>query len=122
MSDFELPESYSPLESLLVALRETRLMHACPYLNGTGTCVTGCWTEPHCITDCPDRDGWQPEITRLELLVAMELEAAGEQRYAGGCWLRSSSGRLYHPKAPQGLSFCHGCHRVVVRGMGRWWE
>lgn len=113
-------ELLSPLEGLLIALRESRAMHRCPYANGVGTCATGCYTEPHCMTDCPDREGWQPEITRLELLIAHDLVTG-----AGECWLRYSPGRFYatyHPTAPQGLSRCTVCHRVVVRGQGRWWE
>jgi hypothetical protein len=118
-----VPGLLSPLEQLLFALHETRLMHACPFLNGKGTCVTGCGSgpspEPHCITDCPSAKGWQPEITLIELLVAQELER-DEERYAGGCAPRTDTS--YHPWAPPGLSFCHGCRRTVVRGMGRWWE
>lgn len=122
---FELPEPFSPLEILLHALHESRAAHRCPYLNGVGTCVTGCGSlpspEPRCITDCPDARGWQSEIMSLELLVARDL-AADDQRYAGGCWRQSPRRAMYHPLAPQGLSFCHGCRRVVVRGQGRWWE
>ena len=127
---FELLEPLSPLESLRTYLHEARSMHACPYLNGKGTCITGCGSgpepEPHCITDCPDSEGWGPEIHRLELLIARDLEKLGPS--AGPCAMRRRMhGRMYryvsyHRKAPQGLSFCCGCRRVVVRGEGRWWE
>lgn len=123
-ADFEPYEVLSALESLWVAYRSTKDMHRCPYANGTGArkCLTGCYTEPHCITDCPDREGWGPEIHRIELLIAHDLEAAEPDYVAGGCCARHVDGPPFHPYAPQGLSFCHGCRRVVVRGKGRWWE
>ena len=124
---FEDFEVFDSIEGLWVAYRATKDMDACPYLRGTGTCVTGCGArpepEPHCITDCPDREGWGPELHRLELLIASDLQRVG--RYANGCRRRRLGGlafRSYHPDAPQGLSWCSVCHRVVIRGKGRWWR
>lgn len=122
---FELPEILSPMECLWVTYRATKEMDSCPYSRGTGTCVTGCQTEPSCWTDCPDAEGWGPEVHRLELLIARELEAAEPDHLAGGCYVRVRpgwNGHPNHPNAPQGLSFCHGCRRVVIRGKGRWWR
>lgn len=31
----------------------------CPYYFGAGSCKSGCWDEPRCITDMP-LDGWRP--------------------------------------------------------------
>ena len=123
---FELPELLDPIESLWVAFRATRETAACPYLNGKGTCVTGCRTEPSCITDCPDGEGWGPEIGRIEALIAHDLERVGPS--AGPCRLRRRKMQgmhrytSFHRDAPQGLSFCHGCRRVVIRGKGAWWR
>lgn len=36
------------------------------------------------------------------------------------CW-SFSSGLAQHRDAPQGISHCRACGRIVVRGEGRWW-
>lgn len=49
----------------------------------------------------------------------------GDLAEAGGCWSRISPGRLYatfHPNSPVGISVCGICDRIVMRGMGRWWD
>jgi hypothetical protein len=49
----------------------------------------------------------------------------GDLAEAGGCWCRISPGRIYatyHPKAPAGISACGVCDRMVLRGMGWWWQ
>ncbi len=33
-------------------------MLACPYIVSGGTCVTGCWSEPRCVTEEPI-GGWE---------------------------------------------------------------
>lgn len=40
------------------------------------------------------------------------------------CRVRFFKGKRvrFHPLAPQGVSKCPVCFRVVVRGMGKWWE
>lgn len=35
------------------ALCDALTTEFCPYLRGEGACVTGCWTEPQCITNGP---------------------------------------------------------------------
>lgn len=52
--------------ALRMAARESRrylkeeeegTLAGCPYYRGKGTCESGCWTEPMCITDEP-LGGW----------------------------------------------------------------
>lgn len=47
--------------------------------------------------------------------------------WAGECYplLRMNDGWRTiprHPEAPAGISYCHVCGRMVIRGWGRWWE
>lgn len=42
---------------------EARSMMACPYYVCEGTCESGCYSEPRCITDAP-LDGWEGVLRR----------------------------------------------------------
>ena len=35
-------------------------LSSCPYFQGTGTCESGCYSEPSCFTDRPS-EGWPSE-------------------------------------------------------------
>ena len=51
----------------------------CPYYQGTGTCESGCATEPSCITDEP-LEGWPERIARAaKILRDQRLEADGDR-------------------------------------------
>lgn len=49
----------------------------------------------------------------------------GDIAEAGRCMARVAPARIFgtfHDRAPVGVSVCAVCDRVVVRGMGRWWQ
>ena len=49
------------LDNVEAALDTPHTMLACPYIVSGGTCVTGCWSEPRCITEEPI-GGWESEV------------------------------------------------------------
>jgi hypothetical protein len=47
----------------------------------------------------------------------------GDLAGANGCWPRSTVTRYAaHLTAPAGISACEFCGRLVLRGMGWWWQ
>lgn len=47
----------------------------------------------------------------------------GDLAAANGCWPRSTVTRhAAHLTAPAGISACEFCGRLVLRGMGWWWQ
>jgi hypothetical protein len=73
------------LAQLEADLGAPQMMLSCPYLlTGTQPCVTGCWSEPRCITDEP-AGGWQSEVRTGALYIAeicrdIAYEARGNHR------------------------------------------
>lgn len=56
-------------ESMDARIRAERLLEAqamvrCPYYQHDGTCDSGCYCEPACVTDAP-REGWEALIASL---------------------------------------------------------
>ncbi len=41
------------LDDAVRSLHDALTMDYCPYLTHGGQCVTGCWSEPRCITEGP---------------------------------------------------------------------
>ena len=48
------------MEEVGRALNTAHGMLTCPYLTSSGVCVSGCWSEPRCITDEPI-GGWEAD-------------------------------------------------------------
>lgn len=71
---FKQFEIKTECEHLLDALCAAVEMHSCPYLNGVGACLTGCQTEPRCITSAPNQEGWLTQIEELKSAIDDELE------------------------------------------------
>jgi len=56
------------LDEAEAALRTPHSMLNCPFLT-SGTCVSGCWSEPRCITDEPI-GGWESDVKESARSVA----------------------------------------------------
>lgn len=58
------------LDEAETALHAPHSMLECPYLKtGTEPCVSGCWSEPRCITDEPI-EGWEADVRESARSVA----------------------------------------------------
>lgn len=58
------------LDEAEAALHTPHSMLNCPYLRtGTEQCVSGCWSEPRCITDEPI-GGWEADVRQSARSVA----------------------------------------------------
>src|SRR5690625_2044794 len=54
------PAVLEPCRVCVIPTSEEQLgkkMASCPYYQGTGGCINGCWDEPRCVTEEPE-DGW----------------------------------------------------------------
>jgi len=66
-------------------LSAPHMMLSCPYLlTGTEPCVTGCWSEPRCITEEPV-GGWESDVRTgaryiAEICRDIAYEARGDHR------------------------------------------
>lgn len=69
----------------------------CPYLHG-GTCVSGCHSEPRCLTEAPV-DGWEAPLLRSELNRMVDvIQEASEEPWAEHV---APDYRLLHPDVPE---------------------
>lgn len=67
----DLKEIVGELNDAERYLGQSRNMLSCPYLTGGNTCISGCWSEPRCITKEPV-GGWEGQA-RASALWARDL-------------------------------------------------
>jgi hypothetical protein len=79
-------------------------MLTCPYLRtGTEPCVSGCWSEPRCITDEP-MGGWESD--------------ARENAYSCATWARDLAyeARGHHGLVKHARDLARWAEKVTLRG------
>lgn len=103
-------EPVTPTDTEIPEAEYAALMLACPYLMHGGTCVTGCTSEPSCMTDAP-AGGWE-SLIREPVTPARETPPAPRCEHR---WRLAVFPPIYvtapegQPQSAQGMWYCERC-------------
>lgn len=114
----------------LGVIQEVASLLACPYSQGTGTCLTGCRTEPSCLTDMPSVEdmldalvdvvtGLDDQFPRSNFSTLFRIRL--DNRLAGRPEMSKADIQLeaHNDGLPCGFGDCQLCNTVPLFGAWR---